>query len=423
MATYLDNNASALMPQSVVDEMAVWCNRGCPSSGHASAEEAAKMLRSFKRLIYSKLHLEENAHEIIFGSGAAEANSHIITACVRAYGAKTRTIPHIVTSNAEHPSVIECCRQLESEKMCQLSVLSVETGTGVVNPEEFRKALRPNTCLATIIAASHVTGAISNLKKLASYARERQVPFHCDAAQMVGRELFRPETLGLDAFSVSFHKMGGPPGTGFLSVSRKLVEGFGLRALISGDEPRGLRGGGVNLPGLGASMKAFSLALDGRLDKAERLRKWRNRLKSKMEAAYPCFNYTDHPADETPSIDGGITPPPVPFAGSSKAREAIAKAAKKGPPAIFWIEPADVSAPVLCNTLLFAVRRPEFDGAKAIKLLEKRGVIVGRGWEEVLVAMKVPAPLRKTAIQISMSDTTTPEDLAKFLVQFASIFS
>jgi cysteine desulfurase len=425
---YLDNNASTLMSQEAIGALGAWCNRGHPSPDHAGAREARRMLADFRQLIAVECAFELGGpagYAAVFTSGASESNCHIVTGAVRGYAAKTGRLPHVVTSAAEHCSLLACCRRLAAEGLCQLTVLAVGRagpGLGAVDPADLAAALRPNTCLVSIMAANHETGVLNNLREMAKLTRKARVPLHTDASQLFGRSAVRPIALGVDAFSASFHKLGGPPGAGLLVVRRALVEGYDLGPLICGEGARGegLRGGAENLPGLGASLVAFRAAMAGRAEKTARAGHLRDTLKAVLAARLPCFNLDDHPADRPPSIDGGITPPgPAPHNGTPEARLAIQGAEGAGAPVLFWVAPADARL-VLPNTLLIAVRRPGFCGRAARAALEARGVIVGVAGGAP-GAVGLPAALQAGTLRVSLSDDTTAEDVKAFLVNFLAV--
>jgi cysteine desulfurase len=436
---YLDNNATTLMPGKVVDALSAWCNRGNPSSEYASAREARRMMEAFRQQIAVECGFElngPNAYTVVFTSGASESNCHIITSAVRSYAAKSGRLPHVITSAVEHKSLLACCRALALERLCQLTVLPVGRagpGLGAVDPADVAASLRPNTCLVSIMAANNESGVLNNLREMSKAVRKARVPFHTDAVQLFGKSAVRPTALGVDAFSASFHKLGGPPGVGLLVLRRALVEGYQLCPHIYGSQNGGLRGGTENLPGIGASFAAFRIAMTDRAEKSARVRDKRDALKTLLAAHLPCFYLEAHPADRPPSIDGGITPPgPAPHSGTADARRTIALAEKAGTPAIFWIAPADERR-VLPNTLLLAVRRPGFCNRAARAALESRGIIVSLGSacnsadaahgdsSGVVVAMGVPAALQGGVLRISLSDDTTSDEIKTFVTQFVAV--
>lgn len=416
---YLDNNASALMPQAAVEALASWCNRGSPAAAHAGARESRAMLDAFRREIAAECGFDLADYAVVFTSGASESNCAIATGAVRAYAVATKRLPHVIASAADHASLLGCCRRLAADGLCRLTVLSparAGPGRGTVDPADLAAALRPNTCLVSVVAADGNTGALNDLRALGKLTRAARVPLHTDAAQLFGRSAIRPGALGVDAFSASFHKLGGPPGVGILVLRRDLVAGYGLAPLIAGQQNGGLRGGTENLPGLGASFAAFRLAMADRGGKNARVLRARNALKAAIAARLPCFDLDDHPGDPPPSIDGGITPGGARREGSAAARRAIAG----DRPAVFWLTAGD-DRRVLPNTLLLAVRRPGFSGGEARAALEERGVIVGLPIPDILAAMGVPAVLRAGALRVSLGDTTTADEISTFVRHFLAV--
>jgi len=201
---YLDANATVPMPPPVLDALLSWCNRGNPSAEYASAREARRMMDAFRRAIAVECGFElegADAYAVIFNSGASESNSAIVASAVRSYTAKTGRLPHVVTSAAEHKSLLACCQRLAKDKLCQLTVLPVAQsgpGLGAVAAADLRAALRPNTCLVSIMAANNESGVLSNLRELSAAARAAKVPFHTDAVQIFGKSVFLPTRLGVD---------------------------------------------------------------------------------------------------------------------------------------------------------------------------------------------------------------------------------
>lgn len=436
---YLDANSTTFCSQPVIDAMTMWLNRGNPSAEYASAREARRMMDAFRKEIAIECGFElegKDAFEAVFTASGSESNCFIVSSAVRSYLAKTGVLPHVITSAVEHKSLLLCCLRLVKEKLCQLTVLPVGRagpGLGAVAPTALSAAMRPNTCLVSIMAANNETGILNNLRELAAIAHAARVPFHTDAVQLFGKSVLRPKQLGLDAFSASFHKLHGPPGVGLLVVKRTLVTGYDLAAHVCGTQNGGLRGGTENVPGIAAAFTAFRLVMQDRAQKTARVLRLRNAIKASLASRFPCFYVDAHPADAPPSIDGGITPPgPAPHRGSSEARRAIAAAEKADTAVLFWIAPEDERT-VLPNTLLLAVRRTGFCNRATCAALEKRGVIVSLGSacnalegkagtpSSVVVAMGVPAPLHRGVLRVSLSDDTTADDAKMFVREFLAV--
>jgi len=417
--SFLDANSGAICPPAVIDAMVRWINRGDPTAEHGPAQESRAMLAAFAQEIAEECGFEltsdaPNSYSIVFTSGAAESNAAIVTGTARSFAALTGKMPHIITSDADHPSLVQCCRRLAEEKYCHLTVLlSAAEGParGRVTAEQVGEALRPNTCLISIVAANGDTGVVNDLAEIAKVARAAHVPFHTDAAQMFGKLSFRPRKLGVDAFSISFRKLQGPPGVGALVMRRQLVEGYNLSAQI-------FREGFENIPALGASFTAFRIAMKDRKAKNANLRRLRAALRTTLESRLTCFDVDEHPGDAKPSMDGGITVPPPSRKGTPAALAAIQKAK----PVIFWVTPevrikssgelVDELDPVLPNTLLFAVRMPQFSSRLALGALERRGAVVGR----VAGTRCAPTALSAALLRVSFSDYSSINDVKKFLI-------
>jgi cysteine desulfurase len=438
---YLDANATTLMPQPVIDAFLLWCNRGNASAEYASAREARKMMEAFRLELARECDFDlvgPDSYAVVFTSGASESNCHIVTSAVRSYAAKTKKLPHVVTSAAEHKSLLACCQRLAKEGLAQLTILPVaQNGAryGAVDAKDLENALRPNTCLVSVMAANNETGILNNLRELAAVARRAHVPFHTDAVQLVGKSAFHPTALGVDAFSASFHKLHGPPGVGLLVLRRALIEGYDLCPHICGSQNEGLRGGTENLPGIAASFVAYRSTMLNRAAKTARVQRLRAALMTAIGMRLPCFYVEEHPADAPPSIDGGITRAvAAPHNGSAAARRAIAVSEKSGSPVVFWIAPQDTRK-MLPNTILLSVRRPGFCNKAARAALESRGVIVSLGSacnatdaahgnaSSVVQAMGVPGPLLGGVLRVSLDDDTNTEDIKIFTRDFLEVVS
>ena len=430
------------MPPEATAAMLAWCSRGDAAAETAAARDSRRMLDAFRHQIATECAFDLDTERaggdtfaVVFTSGAAESNCHILTGAVRAYLAKTRRLPHVITSAAEHRSLLACGHRLEHERLCQLTVLPVVQagpGLGAVDPVAVVAALRPNTCLVSIIAASPDTGALSDLLAMARAVQRAGVAFHSDASQLFGRMAVRPVALGLDAFSVDFDKLGGPPGVGALVIRRAVVEGYGLGALVPADAgvagESGTRGGSANLPGLGASFAAMRLVLTGRAEKNARVLRLREALKSAVAARVPCLYLDDIPADRPPSIDGFSSPPPALHDGTSDGRRTLAEVEPTGAPVVVWVapRPVDGSARGLPNTLLLAVlRRPVLHGAVARAALEARGVVVARIPHDspIVAALGLPVALRPCLLRISLPDATTAVDVATCAAHLLAVIS
>jgi cysteine desulfurase len=405
---FLDNNASSLMPERVIQSMVRWCNKGNPSAKYSSAAEAKAMIRDFKNIIISELSCDVgDPYKVMITSGASESNSFILNSVTRAYSAALSILPHIIISDLEHKSVMECAQRMEVERLCQLTIVPTEKipgpTFGTVTAANLEEALRKNTCLISIIAANGEIGTINNLSELSRVARSSNIPFHSDVTQLFGKSPINVPALGLDAISTSFHKMGGPPGVGVLIVRKKLIDGYGMLAQITGDQNEGFRGGTENVPGIGAALAAFKIAMRDRYDKTLQMQALRNSFVAFLERALPCFSIKDYEPPEPVSIDGGISKPPIQAWAVSADVKKIMKSKK---PVILWVTSNDKRT--LPNTLAFYVTNISTEVIRAE--LEQKNIIVSTT-NTTMVIMKINPKLKGSYLRISISDSTTAEDI------------
>lgn len=246
---YLDFNASTPLPDEVVAAMEPFLRTGYgnPSSLHWAGLPARDAVETARSRVAALLCCD--ATEVVFTSGGTEANNHAIKGVFFSRRASSRA--HIITSQIEHPAVLEPCRFLESLG-CEVTRLPVDRH-GVVDPDDVRRAIRPETILVSIIHANNEVGTIQPIEDIARIARERGVLSHTDAAQSVGKIPVDVESLGVDLLSVAGHKLYGPKGVGALFVR----EGVALEPLLHGaGHEAGRRAGTENVAsivGLGAA--------------------------------------------------------------------------------------------------------------------------------------------------------------------------
>lgn len=265
---YLDFNATTPLDPGVAAAMRAVLEEGFgnPSSAHWAGPPAKALVEKARGQVASLLGCSRG--EVVFTSGGSEANNFAIKGVFFARGDRPA---HIITSGIEHPSVLEPCRFLE-RLGARITWLPVD-GTGRVNPEDLRRAIRRDTILVTLMHANNEVGTIQPIEECARIAREHGVPIHTDAAQSVGKLSVMVDRLGVDLLSVAGHKLYGPKGVGALFIRK----GTHLEPLIhGGGHESGRRGGTESVllaTGLGA---ACELARD--LAWAERARALRDRL-------------------------------------------------------------------------------------------------------------------------------------------------
>lgn len=266
---YFDHNATTPIAPEVLDVMAACLGQvyGNASSIHHFGQAARQRMEAARRQVAGLMGAGDA--ELVFTSGGTESDNLAILGAVRAAGQGR----HVITSAIEHPAVLESCAQLEREGNA-VTRLPVSAG-GVVNPDDVRRALRPDTALVTIMHANNELGTVQPLAEIARFTRAAGVPLHSDGVQALGKIPVDVKALGVDLYSVSAHKIYGPKGVGALYARR----GTRLHpVLFGGHHERDRRPGTENVPGNVAFGAAAELAGARLAADAERLAGLRDRL-------------------------------------------------------------------------------------------------------------------------------------------------
>ena len=267
---YFDHNATTPLAPEVLETVVSCLGQvyGNASSIHYFGQAAKQRLEQARRELAALIHA--NPAELVFTSGGTEADNLAVLGVLRARAAEAR---HVITTAIEHPAVLAPCGQLEREGV---AVTRVPVGSGgVVNPDDVRRALRPETALISVMHANNELGTIQPLAEISRIAREAGVPLHADGVQALGKIPVDVNELGVDLYSLSGHKIYGPKGAGALYVrkgTRLAPVAFG------GHHERDRRPGTENVPALAALGAAAVLAGRNLSADAERLAALRDRL-------------------------------------------------------------------------------------------------------------------------------------------------
>lgn len=271
MKIYADHAATTPMSKRAKETMLHYMDTvyGNPSSLHTEGQRAMEALTDARQRIAGLLGCEPK--EIYFTSGGSEADNQAIRSAAELGRKKRKT--HIISTAFEHHAVLHTLEKLEQEGFT-VTLLDVHEN-GLVTPEQVEAAIRPETCLVSVMYANNEIGTIQPIREIGRICREKGILFHTDAVQAVGHLHIHVKEQNIDLLSLSAHKFHGPKGVGVL-YARK---GVRLTSLIEGGaQERGKRGGTENIPGIMAMAAAMEEAI-GSLDvNAARLQVLRNRL-------------------------------------------------------------------------------------------------------------------------------------------------
>jgi cysteine desulfurase len=261
---YLDNNATTPVLPVVLEAMQAYFGEhfGNASSIHHHGQETRAAVERARESVAALLGCR--AAEIVFTSGGTEADNLAV------FGA-TKPGEHVISSTVEHHAVLNSCKHLEVSG-CEVTYVRVD-GQGLVDPDDVRRALRPNTRLISIMMANNETGVLQPVEEIGKVAADSDVYFHTDAVQAAGKIAIDVKRIGCDLLSISGHKMNAPQGVGALYVRK----GTRVRPMLyGGSHERSRRAGTENVPGIVALGKAAELAREaivrGDLEQISRMR-------------------------------------------------------------------------------------------------------------------------------------------------------
>ncbi|SEP69366.1 cysteine desulfurase family protein [Arthrobacter sp. OV608] len=295
---FLDAAATTPVRREVLDAMWPYLTGefGNPSSHHTLGEAAATALADARRTVAAVLGCR--AGEVTFTAGGTEADNLAVKGIALARQAADPQLNRVVISAVEHPAVEESARYLERFHGFAIDVVPVD-GTGLVTPEAFQKVLTPETAVASVMYANNEVGTVQPISELAALAHELGIPFHTDAVQAAGWLPLDTKVLGVDAMSISGHKLGAPKGCGVLFVRGRTK----LEPLIhGGGQERGRRSGTENVAGAVGLATALTLAHAGQEEQRRRVTALRDTFISAVLTGVPGAVLTGHPAERLPSV-------------------------------------------------------------------------------------------------------------------------
>lgn len=295
---YLDYAATTPVDPRVAERMAECLSIdgvfGNPASrSHLYGWQAEEMVENARRDVADLLHCD--TREIVWTSGATEANNLAIKGVAAFYAEKGR---HIITSQIEHKAVLDSCRFLEGQG-AEITYLKPDS-SGIISPAALQHAIRADTVLVTLMHVNNEIGTCNDIAALGTVARQHDVIFHVDAAQSAGKLPVDLSELPVDLMSLSAHKIYGPKGVGALFVRRE--PRINLMAQIhGGGHERGMRSGTLPTHQLVGMGKAFSLATELMVQESQHSRTLRKRLLSGLELL-DGWQLNGHPEHNVPGI-------------------------------------------------------------------------------------------------------------------------
>ena len=271
MRIYADHAATTAMSGAAIEAM-TRCMReeyGNPSSLYRIGQRAKEVLEEARAEVAAALNAQPR--EIYFTSGGSEADNQAIRSAALAGKKKGKT--HIISTAFEHHAVLHTLEQLKTEGF-EVTLLDVHEN-GVVRPEEVEAAIRPETCLVTVMYANNEIGTVQPVREIGAVCRAHGVLFHTDAVQATGPLAIDVQAENIDYLSASGHKFHGPKGVGFLYAR----QGVPLLPLINGGaQEKGKRAGTENLPGIVGLAAALKETVAERETENPRLTALRDRL-------------------------------------------------------------------------------------------------------------------------------------------------
>ena len=363
---FLDAAATTPVRREVLDAMWPYLTGGFgnPSSHHTLGEAAAAALAGARSAVAGILGCR--AGEVVFTSGGTEADNLAVKGIALARQAANPRLNRVMISAVEHPAVEESARYLERFHGFAVDVVPVD-GSGLVSPDALAAVLGPETALVSVMYANNEIGTVQPIAALAEVARSHGIPFHTDAVQAAGWLPLDTRALGVDAMSISGHKLGAPKGCGMLYVrGRTRLE----PVIHGGGQERGRRSGTENVAGAVGLATALTLAHAGQEDQRDRVAALRDRFIGAVLEGVPDAVLTGHPSERLPSVASFC------FPGTS--------------------------------------------GESVLLELERRGVVCSSGSacaagsdapSPVLTALGMPAELAQTAVRFSFDASITRQDL------------
>lgn len=292
---YLDAHATTPVDPMVLEAMLPYFTQhfgNAASKTHQYGWEAEAAVKQARECLAAAIHAEPE--EIVFTSGATEANNLAIKGVAESYFTKGR---HIITVATEHNAVLDPCGYLRSLGF-ELTILPVQPD-GLISLDDLEKAIRPDTILVSVMAANNEIGVLQPIAEIGQICRSHGVIFHTDAAQAIGKIPLDVQAMQIDLMSLTAHKIYGPKGIGALYVRRRDPRVNLAAQLHGGGHERGMRSGTLYTPQIVGFAKAVEMGLEEMKDETNRLRGLRDHLFRQLQTVGG-IHLNGHPTQRLP---------------------------------------------------------------------------------------------------------------------------
>lgn len=403
---YFDNNATTIIPSHIQKDMLEYINCGNPSQDNKLSIKLNELFEQTKTNIYNFLKIDKSIYDIIFTSGASESNSFIIRSIVDSYIKHKKDKPHIITSNAEHKSILLCLEHLLNLKIIEVTYVPI-LKSGIIDQEIYMKSFRPNTTLVCLIHANNEIGSINPINKLAEIAHNHNAVFYSDTTQSIAKIVPEVEQIGkhIDAFCISAHKFNGPSGIGAVIIKKKLLSGYRLCPIIYGTQNNGYRGGTENVIGITGMNLAIIEHTKTHTINVDKTLRLKSHLLNLLYESFKVYIYSN-------------------FEGTDEDFYVLLfSLCDKNPnlylPNTVYLSFVKVKEPYLCNS-------------KIKKRLEDHDIIVGIGSacnttsmkaSHIADALKLDKVIRRGMLRISFDTHNTIDDVNKFVKTMKEILN
>jgi cysteine desulfurase len=278
---YMDNHATSPIDPRVLEAMMPYLTGifgNAASRNHSFGWEAEGAVEKAREQVAKVIGA--TAKEIIFTSGSTESNNLALKGIAEMYRERGN---HIITQVTEHKAVLDTCKRLEKSGY-RVTYLPVKAD-GLIDLEDLKRAFDEKTILVSIMFANNEIGVVQPVAEIGKLCRERNVIFHTDGVQAVGKIPVDVNSMNIDVLSLTAHKIYGPKGVGALYVRRRNPRVQISEQINGGGHERGMRSGTLNVPGIVGLGKACEIAGQEMASEGERLRKLRDKLKAKLEGS------------------------------------------------------------------------------------------------------------------------------------------